>query len=219
MKRFISAAICLIMLVGTLAAPAFAAFNNGAGWNPNNDHSLDEVKTFKLGDLDDDGNVALKDLLAIRKHIVDKTVEVNTSAADVIADGKVNTRDLLALRKHFGSVEDIAKYDNTAIVDNFNIAGQPISTFSIVVPQGTTDCNTVYGNAADLFRKFVKMATGYNLTIDNVKKNENAIYFVEVAEDSEMGRKLEVENYIYEVKEGDLYIYSTRRDLRYIRHP
>ena len=90
MKRFISAAICLIMLVGTLAAPAFAAFTNSGGWNPENYHSLDEVKTFKLGDLDDDGNVALKDLLAIRKHIVDKTVEVNTSAADVIADGKVN---------------------------------------------------------------------------------------------------------------------------------
>jgi hypothetical protein len=212
MKRFIACMLCTLLLVGALAAPAFAAFNNSGRYESGAE--LKKVDTFTLGDLDDDGSVALKDLLAIRKHIVDKTVEINTSAADAIADGKVNTRDLLAMRKHFGNVEKLSKYESDAIVNKFTIAGNDITEYCIIVPEGTKDTNDVYGNAASLFRRFVHKATdGYALDIDQkmTAGKSHAIRFVAVDEKSELGQKLEIENYIYEVENGDLVIYSTRR--------
>ena len=213
MKRFISVMICLIMLVATLTAPAFAAFDNGGQYWSSGDWRHEEVNTYTLGDLNDDGAVDLKDVLSIREKLVDKTKEINDSASDIIADGKTNMKDLLAMREHFVTDKKISQYESDAIVDTFKIAGKDISNFSIVVPQGTTNTKTVYGNAASLLRKYVNNATGYVLPIDQKITNgkTNAIYFIEVAEDSELGQKLEIENYIYEVENGNLYIYSTRR--------
>ena len=191
MKRFISCVLCALLLVGALAAPAFAAFDNSGRYESGAE--LKKVDTFTLGDLDNDGGVALKDLLAIRKHIADKTFEVNTSAADVVADGKVTTKDLLAMRKHFGNVENLSKYDSDAIVNNFKIAGNDITEYCIIVPKDTKNTNDVYGNAASLLRRFIHKATdGYALEINQTMTagKSHAIRFVQVDEASELGQKL-----------------------------
>ncbi len=215
MKRFISVAVCLVMLVTALATPAFAAFTTTSYWSVHNEHNHDKVDTYTLGDLNDDGKVDTKDVLVVRKYITGEDVEINENGGDIQADGKVTTKDLLVLRKHLVGIEDISKYEESGIIDTFAIAGEDISTFCIVVPEGVTDTESVYGNAANLFRKFVVMAEGYNLTIDSTQQAEHAIRFIAVDEESEMGQTLEVENYIYEVRNGDLWIYSTRRGAIY----
>ena len=203
--------ICLSLVFGTLATAVSAAFDNSGNWQPENYWSHDIVDTYTLGDVNDDGAINAKDALALRKHLADESYAVNENGADIVELGNVNAKDLLMVRKHLAGIEEISDYESDQAVDSFTIAGNDISTYSILVPEGTTDTSTVYGNSASLFRKYVLFATGYSLVIDNVRLAEHAIVYHQVDEDSEMGRKLEIENYIYEVVDGDLHIYSTRR--------
>ena len=214
MKRFISVMICMLMIVGAIAVPVSAAFKNDS-WQPGNDWNFNVVDTYTLGDANDDGKVNAKDALTLRKYLVDENYEINEDSADIVALGSVSAKDLLALRKHLAGVEDISVYESEFPVANFTIAGAPITTFSIVVPEDTVDTSTVYGNAAMLLRKYSYYATGYFLEIDQTRLADHAIVYHKVEEDSEMGEKLEIENYIYEVVDGDLHIYSTRRGAIY----
>ncbi len=215
MKRLISIVVCTLLLVGSLAAPAFATFDNTWQYTPSGDWRHTAVSTYTLGDLNDDGKVDTKDVLVARTYITGGDIAINEAGGDIQADGEVTTKDLLALRKHLVGIEDISTYESSAIVDSFAIAGNPISEYSIVVPEDTTSTETVYGNAASLLRKYVNFATEYLLPIDQVEQKAHAIYYIAVDEESELGQKLEIENYIYEVKDGDLYIYSTRRGALY----
>ena len=56
---------------------------------------------FTYGDVNGDGKVNAKDVLAIRKYLVGSGDEsFNEAAADVNADGKVNAKDVLKIRKY-----------------------------------------------------------------------------------------------------------------------
>ena len=54
------------------------------------------------GDLNGDGEITLKDLLAVQKHLLNISFASGASltAADANGDGSVNLRDLLAIQKH-----------------------------------------------------------------------------------------------------------------------
>ena len=210
MKRFASFMICAFLIVGALAAPAAAAFNLDNQYE-SYDWELSVIDTYTLGDANSDGKVNAKDALTVRKYLVDEEVEIDKDGADIVELGNITAKDLLAIRKHLAAIEDLAVYENGETVASFTIAGNDISTYSIVVPEDTVDTETVYGNAAAIFRKNVMYATGVRLTIDQTATKEHAIVFHQVEETSELGIKLEIENYIYEVVDGDLHIYSTRR--------
>lgn len=56
-------------------------------------------KDYTIGDANGDGQVNVRDVILVRKYIVDKTVEIDILAADVVEDGRINVRDVIELRK------------------------------------------------------------------------------------------------------------------------
>ena len=62
------------------------------------------------GDLNNDGDINMKDVLAIRKFIAGMETEINEAAADLNGDGAVNMKDVLILRKFLaGMYTDVLK--------------------------------------------------------------------------------------------------------------
>ena len=58
----------------------------------------------KLGDVNGDDIIDVKDLILIRKHIVNiELTEFNALAADINGDGKVNAVDLTLVRKYLAN--------------------------------------------------------------------------------------------------------------------
>ncbi len=94
------------------------------------------------------------------------------------------------------------------------IAGNDISTYSIVYPAGAKYEENAYF-AADTLRKFIKLATGVSLTVVAEATTENVIEMVDVTTIEGLEDELEIENYKYEVVDGDLLIYGTRRGNMY----
>lgn len=54
-----------------------------------------------MGDANNDGNVDVSDYLAIQKHIMDESFDINMVNSDLNNDGRINTADLFTLRKMF----------------------------------------------------------------------------------------------------------------------
>lgn len=55
---------------------------------------------FVYGDVNSSGSIDIFDLIALAKHIVDSSFEVNTSAADVNGSGAIDIFDLIRLAKY-----------------------------------------------------------------------------------------------------------------------
>ncbi|MBP5303505.1 MAG: family 16 glycosylhydrolase [Clostridia bacterium] len=60
--------------------------------------------TSKLGDLNEDGDIDMKDVLAIRKHIMDPSFVINTTLANVNRDEEIDMKDVLLIRKYIAKV-------------------------------------------------------------------------------------------------------------------
>ena len=52
------------------------------------------------GDANGDGNIDMRDVLLIRKHIAKQPIELSLDASDVTVDGAVDMRDVLLIRKY-----------------------------------------------------------------------------------------------------------------------
>lgn len=203
MKRFFAMFICALMVVGTFIIPSSAL-------------TFKVEETFSVGDVDDDGEVNMKDSFALRKYCAG-IEDLNEKAADINCDGTVNAKDLLILKKCNAQVDSIENYENGASVDKFAIAGKDISGFAIVVPRwATEDDNVLY--SANRMVQFVRAATGVTLEIflgEAEGEYDGFINYCEVPADSQLAEKLDVENYIYEVEDGNLNIYGTNRGYMY----
>ena len=211
MKKLISLIICAAMLAGAALLPS-AAFDTSNSYFPPSAWELKTIDTGDLGDVNDDGSINALDALVLRRFLVDDSVKINRNASDLTAKGNINAKDLLYLRLALADIVDLPTDTTENAVDSFTIAGNDISEYSIIVPVDST-INDNAGNAADTLRRFVRYATGINLSIHNgyTAVQTRKIEFHSVDEASELGKKLEIENYIYEVKNGDLHIYGTRR--------
>lgn len=206
MKRFISAMLCLAMLF-TMAVTAAALTNNEA----NSVHT--PLKSFKVGDANSDGKANSIDALEIKKSCA-AIATVDENAADINADGTINAKDLLILNKCFAEVDSLKNYKNGETIYRFTIAGNDISEYSIVYH---ADAKYVENNyyAADTLRKYVELATGVNLPVVTEATTEHVIEMVDVTTIEGLEEKLQIEEYEYEVKDGDLLIYGTRRGAMY----
>ena len=210
MKKLLSLFLCAAMLAGTVGISASALTDNN-----NNPPIVADRSTFTLGDVDENGEINVKDAVAIKKSNA-KLDTVFEQAADIINDGKINAKDLLALKKHLAgkAEDDISKYSTNAAVGLFTIAGNPISEYSIVYDADAKYVENMY-YAASTFRNYVNKATGVTLSIATEAETEHVIRFVDVTEIEGLEEELGIEDYKYEVVNGDLNIYGTRRGSLY----
>ncbi len=204
MKKVLSILLMLSMLIGM--------FSIGAAVQ-----AVDVDDTFTLGDVNGDGYVDAVDAFEVVRYLADVDGAVlDRSAADMDADGEVTAFDSLQFRLCLAEVKQWSDYEITdgygQALYNLTIADNPINTYCIVVPADTNrDTSNLY-YAADQLRKYVRMATGHNMEICfGEQKTENAIVFHQEDEEDELG----VEGFIYEVKDGQLHIYGTRRGNMY----
>ena len=202
MKRFIAIALCALMLAGTvITSNAFPVF-------------VDE--TYTVGDADNDGKCNAIDSLEIKKSCASAS-QVNGQGADINCDGVVNAKDLLILKKCHAGVDDLANYDNDATVDRFLIGGVDIQEFCIVIPEWATEEDNVH-YAATRLCLLLETAMGFSPQVFWGEMGEgytHAINFCDIKDDAALNEKLFIENYIYEVKNGNLNIYGTRRGNMY----
>lgn len=204
MKRFIAMAVCAVMLFGTLAC-----FGNATKIVP--------VETYTLGDVNCDGAVNAKDCLVLRKNLAEVEVECEFSsdAADILADASITSGDLLLLRKSLAGIVELSDYETDHTVQRVTIGGNDLSEYVIVIPEWADSEQNINYSAKEL-RNYVEDACGIWLEIVNeAPEGKRAIRFVDVEEGSPMEEKLEWENYIYEVVNGDLNIYGTYRGNMY----
>ncbi len=203
MKRFWAMMLAAMLIAGAFAIPSSAL-------------TFKVEETFEVGDINDDGMIDMRDSLALRKYCAG-IGEANEAAADINCDGSSNAKDLLLIKKCNAGVEKIENYTSNNAVDRFAIAGKDISGFAIVVPEwATSEHNVLY--AANRMVQFVRASTGVTLEIFHGEAEgdyEGLINYCEVPEGSELQRKLDIENYIYEVMDGDLNIYGTNRGYMY----
>ncbi len=207
MKKIISALLCMIMIASTIVSAAALKGNDG------DFDIIVKEGDYIVGDANGDGVVDMTDSLDIKKSCAGLT-EVDADGGDINCDGIVNAKDLLVLKKCNAGIYSIADYESDAAIDGFGIAGNDISEYTIVYHE---DAKYVENNyyAADSLRRFIKMATGVELTVSTECTTEHKIEMVDVTKIEGLEDELEIENYKYEVKDGDLLIYGTRRGAMY----
>lgn len=216
MKKIIAALLCVMMIASSVVS---ASALKSHGEDPN----VIVGNNFVVGDANNDGVVNAQDTFNFKLFLVNDG-DVDANGADINADGAINAKDLLILGKCFAEVDSLANYEDNNTVDTFTIAGNDISEYDIIYfPTRETDPNDAndidYAEnahyAADTLRKFINIATGVNLGKTTTQTRAHKIEFVDVTGNTALEEKLEVENYIYEVVDGDLLIYGTRRGNMY----
>ncbi len=230
MKKALSIVLALCMLTGILSVAAYA----GDAHLP-----LQKDDVFSVGDANDDGAVNALDAYAVKTHVVFGT-EIVDEAADLNADGSANARDVLFYKTLFAELSSLSDYENTQRVYKLTIAGNDISDYDIVIPEdaiyniaipGDEDFDVdpwfrrsnAGGNdnctfAADILQEFIQKTTGVSLDIVRGESSKpHMIYCHKIDQYGEEAKELglDIEDYIYEVKDGDLHIYGTLRGCMY----
>ncbi len=153
MKKIISMLLCLVTVFSAAAV---------LGMNTRSSAAV----AYVPGDVNMDGAVTIKDVLALRKQISGESAILDYDATDINGDSNVlKLNDLLLLRRVVVSMDTLEDpHDST--VGRIRIGNYNIKHFSIVVTNGDNP-NMVF--AAEELRKYVKQAAGYELPI----KSEN----------------------------------------------
>ncbi len=207
MKKIIAALLCVMMLVSSVVS---ASALKGHNEDPN---VIASEKNYTVGDANDDGESNAIDALEMKAYCVN-IADVNAYGADINADGVVNAKDLLILKKCHAGVESFDNYQSDGAIDRITIAGNDISEYSIVYHSDAKYVENAH-YAADTLRRFINVATGVNLGKTTVQEKAHKIEFVDVTTIEGLEEELEIENYKYEVVDGDLLIYGTRRGAMY----
>ena len=88
-KPLIAGVLCIVMMLSIVCTSSASA-------------------SRQVGDVNNDGNINGKDVLALRKYIVSLDDNIDTDNADCNKDGKINGKDVLQLRKYIiGLVKEL----------------------------------------------------------------------------------------------------------------
>lgn len=205
MRKIFSFVISVLMIVSS-----FGVYVNAA-----------EIKTeerYSVGDVDCDGTVNAEDSLCMKRQLVgDAEMEINAMAADMDADGRITAKDSYYIKGIFVEKFNASEFDSGTKLYKLLIGGYDIKEFCIVLPEDATrDDNAHF--AAEKMQKYVEIATGYKLEICYGYENKTAVHAIVynmVELECELGRELGYEGYKYDVTDGDLNIYGTRRGNMY----
>ena len=130
MKKLISFMLLLGMLSGMLSIGIAA-------------HNFVVDDTFALGDVHEDGVADPTDALEVARYLADvEGANVIRDAADMDADGQVSAYDALQFKMCIAGAKNFSDYEksgNGEALYNLTIAGNPIDTYSLVVPENLPD--------------------------------------------------------------------------------
>lgn len=192
MKKILSALLVLTMLFSSVsvALPAEAVTHG-----------------YYVGDVDDSGEIDMKDMLSIRKYLLGifKDKDINVKGSDLNTSGAVDMNDLLSLRRILLGL-DSAEGNNTDgkyKVDAIYIDNRNINRFTIVRPSGSNECMKY---ATTELRDYISDACGVTL---NITSNESSVtgYKIKFVYDTQNNYDLGKEGYRVSVEEnGDLLV-------------
>ena len=125
--------------------------------------SLSLAQTI-IADVNSDGNINGKDVLALRKFIVGLSTEndVDINACDINADGNVNGKDVLMLRKYIIGL--IKEFPTTTVV-----------TTTATTTQVTGEWVTMYdfeNESTDTMPSYVSLGGSQNALVEEIKKTK-----------------------------------------------
>lgn len=178
---------------------------------------------FVLGDANNDGKIDLKDSNLIRSHILGRysaREAVNMDAADIVADGVINSKDAYYLKASLADQIDLSELWGDYSIRHLTVGGNDIGDYTIVIPEGVTaDTSSTYA-AATHMRDYILAASGKRLNIVNADAKIETPHVIQYIQydpliEEAAAMNLGNEGYIWEVKNGDLYIYATLRGPMY----
>ena len=203
MKRVVSIILLLAMLCTSFGIQAAAA-------------TVEVKDNYVLGDVNGDGVVDAKDELSAAKYLSGAAdASIIRNALDLDADSNATAHDVYLLKQCLAGQKNIAEYETAnggvQALYNLTIAENPISTYCIVLDADVDKDGNAYYAATEL-QRYVKSATGVVLPISlGTATMENVIRFHQYDELSEEGLVYGIEGYRYEVIDGQVNIYGTRR--------
>jgi len=212
MKRVVSLIVCIAMLASFAVSVSAREFlNNGTEFI--ND------ETYTLGDVNGDTDCNGKDSLAIKATVAGLTsFGIVTDAADFNGDDTVDAKDSYLMKTCLSGSDSFERLEGEYQIYSLTVGGNPISEYSIVLPdiENVEETNCSY--AAEELQTYVEIATGVRLEIViGEATTPHAIryhqYFVDTPENIEMG--LRIENFKYTVSDGGLDIYGSLRGNMY----
>ncbi|MBE6586839.1 MAG: DUF4838 domain-containing protein [Ruminococcaceae bacterium] len=207
MKRLLSVLICLLMTLSCLSVTVL-------GW----EREIIYDDTFTVGDADGSGEVNAVDSYMIKASLAGvEGASYDPSAADLDADGKLSAVDSYYMKAYLAGAVAIEELDSEKSLYRLTVGGYDISEFCIVIPAGSTSEDNV-DYASKEFRKYIEYACGIKLDIcysDEERSAPHAVVFNAVDELSDLGKELGIEGYRYDVTDGDVNVYGTRRGNMY----
>lgn len=203
MKRILSFILCALILLSAFSANIYAI-----------DILYD--RTYVLGDADGNKSVNALDLIKIKQNIVlGEDYPLNKDAVDINADGEVTSSDVFSVKNAIVGNVNLAEIDKEEGTYKFTIAGNNEAPYTVSVPSGYGE-NTNVQFAAEQYRQFVNLATGRRPVITYGECDGPCVVFHAVDYyNTELGKKLGVEGYKYDVTDGRLNIYGTYRGNMY----
>ena len=153
MKRTISLLLIAALTVASFAFVSFAATSDG-------------YHGYLACDVNDDGDINMKDVLLIRRYIAGAAdaKALDLLAADANGDGDVNMKDVLFIRRVIAGLEEPVgnNADGKYRVGTVTIGKRNISRYSILIPEDADEC---MAESAKTLSKFIKNACGIKLDV------------------------------------------------------
>lgn len=206
MKRIVSLLLSALMLVCFLPLTAMA-------------QTFEHEETFTIGDADGDGEVNMLDLFSLKRYLSGYQNEnFVTDACDFSAKGSVSMPDLLEEKKLLAGYAEASDYETGYSVNKLTIGGIDISEFAIYISEDVTEDDNAYLASTEL-QKYIKEATGVEVPLLRARtEGSHYITFHKVDWQSELGKELGLEGYVYSVQNGNLDVYGTLRGNMYFTY-
>ena len=206
MKKMISFLLAALTLAFMLPLTAMA-------------QTFEHEETFTIGDADGDGEVNMLDLFSLKRYLSGYPNEnFVTDACDFSAKGSVSMPDLLEEKKLLAGYAEASDYETGYSVNKLTIGGIDISEFAIYISEDVTEDDNAYLASTEL-QKYIKEATGVEVPLLRARtEGSHYITFHKVDWQSELGKELGLEGYVYSVQNGNLDVYGTLRGNMYFTY-
>lgn len=216
MKKIIALVMCAVMLSASIVSVSARCYD---GYEDKLSDFYFDCESYTLGDVNEDGSQNGKDSIVIKQMVAGSgEAVINKDSADFNGDGALDAKDSYFMKTCLAGVVSFKSLEGEHPVYNFTIAGNPISEYSIELPEWADPVKDNCYYAAEEMSTYIEAATGVQLEIYTGKApTEHVIryhqYTVDTPENLEMGLRLE--NYIYRVEDGDLNIHGSLRGNMY----